>query len=144
MSCFGRCGCSRGLGRNGSGTGLWMRVWISGKSWRSAGTPYRMWESGPATIAARLARVAMMKTDSQDPFELPQNGKTVAKYSQVWERFICYVMRTAPAQWEDETETGVTFTQEQWQCIQRIRQLLEQDNMPTSRTRADDKLVNSG
>ena len=41
---------------------------------------------------------------SQRPFELPQNSKSVEKYSKVWERFICYTMRTAPAgHWEDET-----------------------------------------
>ena len=39
----------------------------------------------------------------QHPFELPQNGKSIDKYSAVWERFICYVMRTAPEHWEDET-----------------------------------------
>jgi hypothetical protein len=37
-------------------------------------------------------------------FELPQNAKSVDKYSIVWERFICYMMRTAPIDdWEDET-----------------------------------------
>jgi hypothetical protein len=41
---------------------------------------------------------------SQRPFELPQNAKSVEKYSRIWERFICYMMRTAPAgHWEDET-----------------------------------------
>jgi hypothetical protein len=41
---------------------------------------------------------------SQRPFELPQNAQTVEKYSAIWERFICYIMRTAPAeQWDDES-----------------------------------------
>jgi hypothetical protein len=41
---------------------------------------------------------------SQRPFELPQNAKSVDKYSAVWERLICYMMRTAPPEhWEDET-----------------------------------------
>lgn len=41
---------------------------------------------------------------SQRPFELPQNAQTVEKYSAVWERFICYMLRTAPVEnWEDET-----------------------------------------
>jgi hypothetical protein len=44
------------------------------------------------------------ETASQRPFELPQNTKSMDKYSAVWERFICYVMRTAPTeQWDDET-----------------------------------------
>ena len=42
----------------------------------------------------------------QHPFELPQNTKSIDKYSAVWERFICYIMRTAPIDhWEDETGT---------------------------------------
>lgn len=41
---------------------------------------------------------------SQRPFELPQNAKSVEKYSRIWEQFICYMMRTAPVEdWEDET-----------------------------------------
>jgi hypothetical protein len=32
---------------------------------------------------------------SQRPFELPQTVETIDKYSAVWERFICYMMRTA-------------------------------------------------
>jgi len=41
---------------------------------------------------------------SQRPFELPQNATTVEKYSAIWERFICYMMRTAPIEhWEDES-----------------------------------------
>lgn len=42
---------------------------------------------------------------SQRPFELPQNAKSIEKYSQIFACFICYMMRTAPA--EDHThETG--------------------------------------
>ena len=42
----------------------------------------------------------------QHPFELPQNGKSMDKYSAVWERCICYMMRTAPKEhWDDETGT---------------------------------------
>lgn len=40
---------------------------------------------------------------SQRPFELPQTSKSVDKYSAVWERLICYMMRTIPKLWEDET-----------------------------------------
>jgi Orsellinic acid/F9775 biosynthesis cluster protein D len=41
---------------------------------------------------------------SQRPFELPQNSQTVETYSAIWERFICYMMRTAPVErWEDKT-----------------------------------------
>jgi len=40
----------------------------------------------------------------QHPFELPQNTKSMEKYSTVWEGMICYFMRTAPSEhWEDET-----------------------------------------
>jgi hypothetical protein len=43
---------------------------------------------------------------SQHPFELPQNGKSIDKYSTVWEGMICYFMRTAPKEhWDDETGT---------------------------------------
>jgi hypothetical protein len=41
---------------------------------------------------------------------LPQNAKAIEQYSAVWERFICYVMRTAPAEhWEDETGAWITI-----------------------------------
>ena len=49
---------------------------------------------------------------SQRPFELPQNKQTTAKYSKMWQQFICYSMRTAPADFDEETETGVTFSQD--------------------------------
>ena len=34
-------------------------------------------------------------------------------------------MRTAPAEWGDESETGVQFTKEQWESIQKIRIMLQ-------------------
>jgi hypothetical protein len=41
---------------------------------------------------------------SQKPFELPQNAKSMDKYSAVWERLIFYMMRTAPTEhWEGES-----------------------------------------
>jgi len=44
---------------------------------------------------------------SQRLFELPQNAKSVDKYSAVWERLICYIMRAVPEWWEDETDNGL-------------------------------------
>ena len=42
---------------------------------------------------------------SQRPFELPQNAKSIDKYSGIFACFICYMMRTAPI--ENQTdETG--------------------------------------
>ena len=35
---------------------------------------------------------------SQRPFELPQNAKSIEKYSGFFESFICYMMRTAPTE----------------------------------------------
>ena len=41
---------------------------------------------------------------SQRPFELPQNTRTIDKYSEYFECFICYMLRTAPVdEWTDET-----------------------------------------
>ena len=41
---------------------------------------------------------------SQRPFELPQNTQTIDKYSEYFECFICYMLRTAPVdEWTDET-----------------------------------------
>jgi len=62
---------------------------------------------------------------SQHPFELPQNSSTLVKYSRQWQCFVCYVMRTAPeGSWEDESETGVKYSEEQWQCVDEVRLLL--------------------
>jgi hypothetical protein len=45
----------------------------------------------------------------QRPFELPQNAKSVHKYSEIFACFICYMMRTAPV--DDYTdETGRWFS----------------------------------
>jgi hypothetical protein len=41
---------------------------------------------------------------SQRPFELPQNAKTIDKYSGIFACFICYMIRTAPI--EDYAKTG--------------------------------------
>lgn len=35
---------------------------------------------------------------NQRPFSLPQSANTMAKYNQIWERFICYAIRAAPKQ----------------------------------------------
>ena len=64
---------------------------------------------------------------SQRPFELPQNSKTLDKYGQIWEQFICYVIRTTPEEFDEETETGVQYTRAQWECIQRIQDHLARD-----------------
>jgi hypothetical protein len=41
---------------------------------------------------------------SQRPYGLPQSAATIDKYSKVWERLICYMMRMAPLEhWGDET-----------------------------------------
>lgn len=53
------------------------------------------WWSSPQNEAA-----------SQRPFELPQNAKTIDKYSEIWIRFICYIMRTAPTESATD-ETGM-------------------------------------
>ena len=67
------------------------------RAWR------RIFERGLDTLAATdqkdvLKWWASPKNEaaSQRPFELPQNAKSLEKYSAVWERLICYVMRTAP------------------------------------------------
>jgi hypothetical protein len=66
-------------------------------------------------------RALFIRYASQRPFELPQNSKTLEKYSQIWEQFICYVIRTMPVEFDEETETGVQFTREQWESVQRIQ-----------------------
>ena len=64
---------------------------------------------------------------SQHPFELPQNASTLDKYSRRWQSFLCYVMRTVPKEsWEDESETGVKYTERQWNRVQELRTLLDQ------------------
>lgn len=61
---------------------------------------------------------------SQRPFELPQNHQTIGKYSGLYQRFLCYVMRTAPRTWEEESETGVTYTESQLDIIDEMRTIL--------------------
>lgn len=65
---------------------------------------------------------------SQRPFELPQNAtKTIAKYSGLYSHFWCYVMRTTPPVWGDQSETGVVYTQEQWKLVDQMRTVLQTD-----------------
>jgi hypothetical protein len=41
---------------------------------------------------------------SQRPFELPQNAQTIKEYSMVWERLLCYIIRTGSTDdWEEQT-----------------------------------------
>jgi hypothetical protein len=37
-------------------------------------------------------------TPAQRPWGLPQNSTTLDKYSRIWEKFLCYMIRTAPKQ----------------------------------------------
>ena len=49
---------------------------------------------------------------SQRPFELPQNAKSIDKYSGIFAGFICYMIRTAPiGNYSDETGKLVCFPQ---------------------------------
>ena len=60
---------------------------------------------------------------SQRPFELPQNHQTtVPRYGQTFARLLCYVMRTAPESVDDETETGVTFSELQLAYVKDVRE----------------------
>ena len=34
---------------------------------------------------------------------------------------LCYVIRTAPDSFKDDTATGITFTADQWQCIKDVQ-----------------------
>src|SRR5277367_2149902 len=75
----------------------------------------RILERGLNTLAAADQKDALKwwaspknEATSQRPFELPQDSKSVDKYSGIWESFICYMMRTAPLEdWEDETGTSI-------------------------------------
>ena len=62
---------------------------------------------------------------NQYPFELPQSSQSLDKYNQIWEQGLCYWIRTMPSSWDDETETGVKYTQEQWQSLKRIQGYVE-------------------
>jgi len=58
---------------------------------------------------------------SQRPFELPEK-RSIVRYSQTFARLLCYVMRTAPESFEEETETGVIFSELQWSYIKQVRE----------------------
>jgi hypothetical protein len=48
---------------------------------------------------------------SQRPFKRPQNyQKTIPRYSQIFARLLCYIMRTAPES-DKDTKTGVIFSE---------------------------------
>jgi superfamily II DNA helicase RecQ len=65
---------------------------------------------------------------SKRPFQLPQNAQTISKYSGLYEHFICYALRTAPSDVNDEeTETGVYFPKKQRIVINNIREMLKVD-----------------
>lgn len=64
---------------------------------------------------------------SQHPFELPQSSRTLDKYSRIWEQFICYMVRTVPADSDEDTETGVVYTREQRQAIEDIQDSVDDD-----------------
>ena len=51
----------------------------------------------------------------------------MTKYSGIWQQGLYYWIRTAPAEWGDESETGVQFTEEQLESIQEIRIILQTD-----------------
>jgi hypothetical protein len=58
---------------------------------------------------------------SPRPFELPQNSSSLTTYSKIWEQFICYMIRTTPDEFEDDTQTGVKFTKAQWESTKAIQ-----------------------
>jgi len=58
---------------------------------------------------------------SQRPFELPEK-RSIARYSQTFARLLCYVIRTAPESIDDETETGVMFSELQLVCVKSVRE----------------------
>jgi hypothetical protein len=62
---------------------------------------------------------------SQRPFELPQSSKALERYSKIWEQFICYMIRTTPDEFDDNTQTGVKFTKDQWESTKRIYEHLK-------------------
>ena len=71
----------------------------------------RIVERGLDTLAAtdhkdtlKWWRSPKNEAASQRPFELPQNAKTITKYSAIWAQFICYMICIAPRErWEDKT-----------------------------------------
>jgi hypothetical protein len=81
---------------------------------------------------------------SKPPFQLPQNAQTISKYSGLWEHFLCYSMRTAPMDAdEEETEMGVYFSRRQRIVINNIREMLKVgclDDEYTDETEKDEGL----
>ena len=65
---------------------------------------------------------------SQNPFELPQNARTLGQYSRTWEQFLCYMVRTVPADFDEPTETGVIYTKEQREAIEDIHDAMDDDD----------------
>ena len=47
------------------------------------------------------------------------------------------MLRTAPAEFGDDTETGVVYTQEQWEAIRAIQETLESDTTEHDTTEHD-------
>lgn len=43
----------------------------------------------------------------------------------MYQYFLCYAIRTAPAEWGDESETGVIYTEKQLSIINEIRTILQ-------------------
>jgi hypothetical protein len=74
----------------------------------------------------------------QRPFERPEPG-TVVRYSQTFERLLCYVLRAAPEEPGEDSETGVIFSAEQWIYLQDVREILQQPTAVAVAV-ADDKL----
>lgn len=46
----------------------------------------------------------------------------------MWEHFICYMVRTEPADFDEPSETGIIYTKEQWQAIEDIQDTLDNHN----------------
>ena len=61
-----------------------------------------------------------MDNANQRPFERLEKA-SLSKYSQTFARLLCYVMRTAPTSIDEETETGVRFTEAQLSCVSDVR-----------------------
>lgn len=57
----------------------------------------------------------------QRPYERLER-RTMIRYSQTFARLLCYMIRTAPNSFEDDTATGVTFTKNQWECIKEVQE----------------------
>jgi superfamily II DNA helicase RecQ len=60
---------------------------------------------------------------SQRPFELLEKA-SLARYSQTFQRLLCYVIRTAPESLEEETKTGIKFSGLQLQHVKDVREAL--------------------